>query len=381
MSNQLNNAVTELCSSFDEFRERNDGQIDAIVNRLNFIEANASRLIKGGDSINETVIDKEHHEAINAYMRHGEQGITSEIKNALTTQSDPDGGYFIPRDTNGKVAKKIFEVTPMRQLATVQPTKARSLEGLVDNDESAFGWVGEEEARPETDTPDVGAYDIPVHEMYACPKATTRLLEDSLDIEEWFANKLIKRFSRAENAAFVSGNGVKKPRGILTYTTVSTDDDTRAWGQLQYVASGAAGAFAVSDPADLLFDLVFKLKADYLQNASWMMNRTTLATIAKFKDGNGNYLLTMGNISERTPFFLLGYPVYLAEDMPAIAANSLSIAFGDFAEAYLIADRLGISVLRDPFTERGFVNFYTRKRVGGAVINSEAIKFMKFSAS
>lgn len=378
----LTSAIDDLGVAFSEFKSANDHRLDNLSDRFDSIEAKAGRLPGGGGFNSTGKVDSEYKSALSEYWRRGVGGISSDIKDTLTTQSDPDGGYFVPEDTNGRIAEKVFESSPMRQLATIEEARSSVLEGLADNDEASAGWVGEEGTRSETDSPQSGNWKIPVQEMYAQPKATSKILEDGkFNVEEWLINKITKRFIRLENTAFVLGDGALKPRGLLSYTTVNTSDSTRAWGEMQYIASGAAGAFAASNPADQLFDFVFSLKADYLPNASWLMARTTLATIAKFKDGNGNYLLTMGNIKDKTAFTLLGYPVYLAEDMPAIAANSLSIAFGDFREAYEIADRLRVSVLRDPYTEKGFVKFYARKRVGGGVINSEAMKFMKFSES
>lgn len=240
--------------------------------------------------------------------------------------------------------------------------------------------MSETGTRSETNVGEIGKYEIFAHEMYAMPVATQKLLEDSaFNLENWLVSRLARRFGRLENTAFVGGNGVGQPRGFTTYATDSAGDSTRTWGKIQYVPSGASGAFTSSNPADALYDLVFALKADYLPNASWLMARSTLALIAKFKSGMGDYLLNP-RMSAGTPFSLLGYPVVLAEDMPTIASNSLSIAFGDF-RGYTIADRVGISVLRDPYTTKGLVKLYSRKRTGGGVVDFDAIKLMKFAAS
>jgi HK97 family phage major capsid protein len=245
----------------------------------------------------------------------------------------------------------------------------------------ASGWVAETAARPETGTPTFREFVPPSGELYANPAASQAMLDDAaFDVESWLANEIATEFARAEGAAFVNGNGTNRPQGFLTYTTTNEVDSVRAWGSLQYVASGAAGAFAASNPQDKLVDLVQALRSPYRQGAVFAMNSSTLASIRKFKTSDGAFLWQPA-LSEGRADTLLGYPVIECEDMPDVAANSLSIAFGNFRAGYLIAERSETQIVRDPYTNKPYVNFYAVKRIGGGVVNSEAIKVMKFSAS
>jgi HK97 family phage major capsid protein len=211
------------------------------------------------------------------------------------------------------------------------------------------------------------------------PAATASLLEDSaVNLDQWIAQEVEQVFAQQEGAAFVSGDGSNKPKGFLSYTAV--DNGSWTWGNIGYIASGAAGAFAGSNPADALIDLVYAVKAGYRQNGNFVMNRRTQAAVRKFKDTTGQYLWQPPAIAGGKAS-LMTFPVIEAEDMPDIAANSLSIAFGDFGRGYLVVDRAGVSVLRDPYTAKPYVLFYTTKRVGGGVQDFDAIKVMKFAAS
>lgn len=316
---------------------------------------------------------------LNTYMRYGaENARMRDVRNLMEVGSDPAGGYTVTPDMNGRIIKKIFETSPARQLFSAVTIGTDAIEGLVDRDDLDTGWVGEKQARPETGTPELGKWRIDVNEQYAMPKVTQKLLDDSsFDIEAWLSNKVADKFARTENNAFFAGDGVNKPRGLLTYGTAATDDATRTWQVFQHVASGSTSAISNTD---FLIDLVFKLKAAYRNGANWTMNRKTLAEVRKLKDGDGNYLW-QPDFTQRQGGALVGYGIVEAEDMPDIASNALSIAFGDFKAAYQIVDRTGIRVLRDPYTEKGFVKLYTTKRVGGDALDFDAVKFMKFAAS
>lgn len=320
--------------------------------------------------------------ALMKQFRKGSAGLLPEEQAALRVGVDPDGGYWVTPDTGGRIATKLFETSPMRQICSVQTVSTDKLEGIIDNDEADSGWVGEEESRAATGTPQIGKWSIDVHEQYASPKATQKLLDDAeVDVESWLTAKIADKLARVENTAFVSGTGVTQPIGFLsTPTPVTTADSSRAWGTLQYFPSGASGAFDSSLPGDYLIDLVFGLKAGYRSNAVFLMARSTLAGVRKLKDGDGNYLW-QPDFGSRQGGALLGYPIVEAEDMPVIGSNSFSIAFGDFRAGYQIVDRSGIRVLRDPFTAKPYVVFYATKRVGGGLVNSEAIKLFKFAAS
>ena len=252
---------------------------------------------------------------------------------------------------------------------------------LVTSGGTPSGWVAEDAARPLTDTPDFFEIVPPMGDLYANPAASQAMLDDAqFDVEGWLAGEVASEFARAEGAAFVGGNGTNKPKGFLSGTITNEADGVRAFGTLQYLASGAAGAFAASNPQDRLIDLIQTLRSPYRQGAVFVMNSATLAVIRKFKTSDGAFLWQPGLIEGR-PDTLLGYPVIEAEDMPDIAANAFAIAFGNFRAGYLIAERAETQILRDPFSNKPFVHFYASKRVGGAVSNSEAIKLMKFAAN
>ena len=272
-------------------------------------------------------------------------------------------------------------ISPIRAIANVVRTGTAGYRKLVTTGATVAGWASETGARAETATPTFQEIAPPSGELYANPAASQAMLDDAqFDVEAWLSGEIAREFAYAEGAAFISGNGTNKPKGFLTYTTTNEADAVRAFGSLQYVASGAAGGFAASNPQDRLIDLVQALRAPYRQGATFVMNSATLARIRKFKTADGAFLWQPA-LAAGQPATLLGYPVVEAEDMPDVAADSLSIAFGNFTHGYVIAERSDTSILRDPFTNKPFVNFYAVKRIGGAVANSEAIKLMKFAAS
>lgn len=323
---------------------------------------------------------KAYVDAMPEYLRKGDKGISDAIRSALHTGSDPEGGYLLAPATEGAIATKVFETSDVRRIATVQPIGTKSLEGIADNDEAGGGWVGEQGSRDETDTPTLGKYEIIAHEVYALPKATLAMLEDAgINVEQWLIGKAADKLSRLENTAFVTGNGVGKPRGFTQYTTVETADATRAWGELEFVKTGTSGGFgSAPNGSDKLISVAHALKRAYRNGAVWAMNRLTVAEVRKLK-ANSEYIWLPSMVAAQ-PSTLLGYPVEELEDMAAIGANSLSIAFGNFKVGYTIVDRAGMTVLRDPYTTKGYVKFYVRRRTGGGVVNSEAIKFLKFAA-
>jgi HK97 family phage major capsid protein len=262
----------------------------------------------------------------------------------------------------------------------VQPISSDALEGIEDLNEADAGWVGETSTRSETNTPNVGKWRIPVQEMYAQPKATQKLLDDAaVDIESWLSMKIADKLARLEGAAFITGDGINRPRGFASYTTAATADGSRTWGQLEHIATSVNGDFAASNPSDHLLDLIMAFKSVHLNNANWVTRRTVIAKIRKFKEATTNAYMWQPGLQAGQPSTLLGFPVVMAEDMPALATGSLSMALGNF-QAYQIVDRLGIRVLRDPFTDKPYVKFYTTKRTGGGVLDFEAIKFIKFGS-
>lgn len=302
------------------------------------------------------------------YLRRDAKAVEAK---ALSVGSDPDGGYLVTPAMSSRILTIVRETSPLRQLATIENVGTDALELPIDEGDLGFEWVGETETPSETTTPQIGKQRIPVHEMAAKPHASNQMLEDaSINVEDWLARKVADRFARGEATAFVSGNGVKRPRGILSYPSGT------ARGQIERVASGLAAGVK----ADALIGLVFALKEPYLSNATWLMKRSTVAAIMILKDGQGQYLWRPG-LEAGKPSVLLGYPVRQADDMPVVEASALPIAFGDFRAGYTIVDRLGITTLRDPYSAKPFVQFYTRRRVGGDVTNFEAFKLMVVSAS
>ena len=306
--------------------------------------------------------------------------LSGDERKAMSAGSDPDGGYLLPQSTVGATLSKIYEQTVMRQLANVQTISTNDIEGIIDNDEASAGWVSELGSRSDTATPTVGKWRIEAHEMYAMPKISQRILDDAAtDVEAWLSNKVADKFARVEGAAFWTGTGVGQPKGLAAYTTAATSDDSRAWGQFEHIKTGANGAFHTTK-ADPLQELIGAFKSQYLQNASFCMRRELRTDIRKMKEATSDRYLWEPSLQAGAPDRLLGYPVYIDQYMPAKATDSLSLAFGDFKQAYTIVDRMGIRTLRDPFTAKPYVVFYSTKRTGGGAQNTEALKFLKLSA-
>lgn len=325
---------------------------------------------------------KAYNAAFEQLCRRGKDDLSMDQHKAMSVGSDPNGGYLVTPDTTGRIVRRLYETSDVRSVAAQQEISTDSLEGSNDLGEGDGGWVSEQAARPATNTPTLGKWSIPVHEIYAMPEATQKLLDDArLDIGAWLAEKTSSKFMRLENAAFISGNGVGKPRGFLDYPIALTADSVRAWGTLQAVKTGTSGGFGTApNGSDKLIDMVHTLKAAYRTGATWAMSRASIGEVRKLKDAEGNYLW-LPSMTANQPATLLGYAIKEWEDMPTIGANSYSIAFGNFREAYLIVDRAGIRVIRDDLTNKPFVRFYTVRRVGGGLINSEALKLLQFATA
>ena len=323
----------------------------------------------------------QHKAQFAQFLRKGQdQGLAEIEKKALSVGSDPDGGYLVPEEMSDRIVKRVDQMSPFRWIAASVQISTEAMEGLRDIDEAGAGWTTETGARAETTSPALGKWRIPVAEMYAEPRATQTFLDDAaVDVDAWLSAKIADRFARLENAAFISGDGISKPRGFTSYPTQATADASRPWGQFEHLHSGANGAFAASNPGDVLFEAVEALKPGYLAGASWIARRQVIAAIRKMKASDGHYLWQPG-LQQGQPPTLLDVPVTTDEDMPAPGTGSLSLALGNFREAYQIVDRLGIRVLRDPYTAKPYVKFYATKRVGGDVVNFEAVKFVKFSS-
>ncbi len=307
--------------------------------------------------------------------------LTTDERKALSAGSDPDGGYLLPESTVGRTVAKIFEQSTMRQLANVQQISTDKLEGIVDNNEASAGWVSELGARSDTSTPQLGQYEIQAHEMYAMPKISQKLIDDaSMDVEGWLSMKVADKFARVEGAGFTTGTGAGQPRGLFAYTTAATSDDTRAWGTFEHVKTGTNGGFNATTKGDVLFDLIGAFKPAYLQRGQFLMRREMRTAIRKLKGATSDLYLWEPGLQAGAPDRLLGYPVRVDQYVPAMATDSLSLALGDFREAYTIVDRIGIRTLRDPYTAKPYVCYYSTKRCGAGAVNYEAVKFLKLSA-
>ena len=404
---EVQSAAETLARAFEEYKSTNDqrlaeierrggsdalhddklGRLDKVINRLQddvsqvktalrrpALGAAAAKLQESGDEYKQS------------FMRYVTKGAEQEIQTLqtkdLSVVNDPAGGYMVPVEMSARIVQRQHDTTPMRQIATIMNITSEAVEMLRDTNEPDASWASELAARTDTAEGTIGRIRIPAHELYAQPRATQKLLDDAvINVEEWLINKVADKFSRRENSAFVTGDGVAQPRGFASYTTQATGDATRSWGVLEHVVTGADGAFAASNPADALIGLMHKLRVGYMPGAVWLLPRSVAELIRKFKANPTTAYLSQPGLQQDAPASLLGFPLHLAEDMPAPAAGSLSVAFGNFFEGYTIVDRVGIRVLRDPYTAAPFVRFRCSKRVGGDVTNFEAVKFLKFSAS
>ena len=320
-----------------------------------------------------------HQKAMQAYLRQGNEdgfrGLDLEAK-ALSTAVNSDGGFLVDPQTSERVKSVLHSTASIRAVASVVTVEATSFDVLIDHSDVGAGWATETGTVSETATPVIDRIVIPLHELSALPKASQRLLDDSaFDIEGWLAGRIADKFARAEAQSFISGDGIDKPRGILNHTAVDTD--SWSWGSLGYVATGSDGDIG---SADAIIDLVYALDARYRAGASFLMNSKTAGLIRKLKDADGRFLWSDG-LAAGEPARLMGYPVLVAEDMPDVASDSLSIAFGDFGAGYTIAERPDLRILRDPFSAKPHVLFYATKRVGGDVSDFAAIKLLKFGVS
>ena len=363
----------------DQKVDKANEDITAIMKQITELEAKTNRPGRGdGDEKSQDVID--HEKGFEQFFRKGDEaGLADLEQKALSAGVDPDGGFTVPDEIDRSIMRVISDFSPIRGLATVRQIGTSAFKKIVSMGGATSGWVGETDDRPETNTPTLKELLFNAMEIYAEPRATQEILDDSyMNIGGWLADEVSIEFAEQEGAAFVTGNGVKRPRGFLAYDNVA--NASYECGKIGYMPSGGAGAFAASNPGDNLIDLIHSLKQGYRKNAQFLMNDLTLAATRKLKDGDGNYLWEK-SVKSGTPSTLLGYGVTIAEDMPDIAANSMSITFGDLKRGYLIVDRMGIRVLRDPYTSKPYIKFYTTKRVGGGVQNFEAIKLFKFATS
>lgn len=383
--------VAELNTAFAAFKTEHDKQLadvkqgtaDALqALKVDKINADIARLQTSIDEANIALAarghvggadgprDPEYTKAFTAFVRKGD------VQAALSAGSNPDGGYTAPTEWDRTITDKLKLVSPMRQLCRVQQVSVGAFSKLFNQRGTASGWVGEADARPATGTSQFGTLTYAANELYANPTATQQILDDSLiDLATWIGDEVQIEFAQQEGKAFVSGDGAKKPNGLLTYATGGTNAAVHPFGAVGAVNSGAAALIT----ADGILNLIYSLPSAFVGNATLICNRKTLGALRLLKDSQNRYLW-QPSYAAGQPSTLAGFPVVEVNDMPDVAANSLSVAFGDFQQGYLIVDRVGIRVLRDPFSSKPNVQFYTTKRVGGGLLNPEALKVLQTAA-
>jgi len=383
----------DMMSAFTAFKATNNARLTEIERRMSADPVTLDRLDRLGRRLDELALKQvrpqlsgtaprsgaglQHKTAFEGYVRKGEVASLRDLESkALSVASDPDGGYLVPDETERAVNTALKAISPIRAIAGIRQVSGSVYKKPFSISGAGTGWVGETAARPETTSPTLAELAFPTMELYAMPAATASLLDDSaVDIDAWIADEVRDAFAQQEGTAFVTGNGVSKPKGFLDYPKVA--NSAWAWGSIGTLSTGVSGGFSALNPADKLVDLVYAVKAGYRANGTFVMNRSTQAAVRKLKDGDGTYLWQpSGRPGEAAT--LMGFPVAECEDMPDIAADSHAIAFGDFRRGYLIVDRVGIRVLRDPYSAKPYVLFYTTKRVGGGVQDFDAIKLLKF---
>ena len=363
--------------------------------RMDDLESKADAPLRERDGI--TNAERDHLKAFDLWVRdprsHEKQADLQYAAKAVQTTTDSAGGHAVPEVISTAIGQKVQDISAMRGLVRVQTVGTSDYKELIDVGGEASGWIGETGTRSETGTPQLEQCAPTMGTLYAYPKATEESLDDMFfNVEDWLVRKTAISFAKAEGLGFISGDGSNKMTGFLNGTPVSTVDDgvspERAYQTLQYLPTGAAGAFSngpLDSPigyaqSDVFIDAEMALKPEYRSNGVYLMNKSTLGTVRKLKDADGNFIWSRSLILG-VPSTINGYSVIEMPDMPDIAANSLSIAFGDFNEGYLAVDRVGLRMTLDDVTTPGYVKYYIRRRQGGTVYNDDAIKVIKFAAS
>lgn len=394
LDEQVNKAQAALFAKLDEHNDKVKAELGAISDQLEAMKLFGGKQEKAVDAeslerfcaITGNQVSAEdyatYQKTFDAYLRKGDK--SGSIQAAMSVGSEPNGGYWVDDTRGGRMVEKIFETSPVRQYANVTSIGTDALTGPYDDGEASCGWVSETGARTETDTPTVGEWRIPVHEMYANPAVTQKLLDDAgFDVAGWLDEKVTAKIGRTQNTAFVTGDGNGKPKGFHTYAAdaVTTADATRARDKFQYFATGASAAFAADpDGFDKLIDMIVGTRREYRANANFFGARSTLGAAMKLKGDDGQYLWKPMVRDGLFGISIHGYPFVEMEDIPVIAADSFSLAYGDLRETYQVVDRHGIRTLRDPYTNKPYVHFYTIARVGGDVLNFSSLKWLKFGS-
>ncbi|UTH46082.1 phage major capsid protein [Loktanella salsilacus] len=375
---ELRTAISGFVAEFKDFSTGISATLQKQDDRMNKLDRKTMMMNRPALAMGAEV-EAPHQKAFAAYLRSGEddglRGLALEGK-GMSTAVSGDGGYLVDPQTSDTIKSTLSTTASIRAIANVVNVDATSYDVLVDHTEMGAGWATETASQDETDTPVIDRITIPLHELSALPKASQRLLDDSaFDIEGWLAQRIADKFARSEAAAFVNGDGVDKPKGILSYPSV--DNDVWTWGNIGYVPTGVNGELGETDA---MIDLVYALGAEYRAGAVFVMNSRTAGSVRKLKDADGRFLWSDG-LASGEPARLLGYPVLIAEDMPDAGDGTTPIAFGDFGAGYTVAERPDLRVLRDPFSAKPHVLFYATKRVGGAVSDFAAIKLLKFAVA
>ncbi len=403
----------KILTTFEEFKEKNDARLKDMERRgaedpvareqvekikqelmaLKEIREELDKLAKkaarpGGSAIKQddfTPEQIEHRSAFERFLRDPtDEQVRMELqqiqRKAVDTTTDAAGGYAVPEIISRRIEKELLEISSLRGLVDVQTAGSKDYKILVDVNGTAYGWVGETDPRPETGTSGLEEVAPTFGMIYAYPKASEESLDDIFfNVEDWIVNSALEAFDAGEENAVINGNGVKKPTGFLNGTPTLQDDGTRAFGTLQYLATGVAASFAASNPVDTFIRTIYKLKKGYRRNARWLMNKKTAGDVMLFKDGDGNYLWQPSSILGQ-PDMLKGYPVAESEEMPDVAANAFPVAFGDFKSGYVLVPLVGLRLTKDEVTTPGYVKWYVRRRLGGNIKKSEAIKLIKCEA-
>ena len=398
------NAVNELGCAFEEFKSTYDerlsslektGKADSLIEQklsrlnaevdrkyenLNKLQLAFKRPALGDTEGSLSFSEQERKSAFFHYVRKGDETKLFQLEaKALSSGSGADGGYLIPQVVSDRIGRELANLSPIRELASVMTISSSSVDLLIDKEKAEVGWAAETQQRDESTSPKLAKIQIPVHELYAKPRATQKLLDDSrVNVEEWLANRISTKMAQVENKAFLEGDGDNKPKGFMNYATV--ERGALEWGKIEHLQTGVNGAFAQENPGDILIETIHAMKPEYQKDAVWLMSRSAHAAVRKLKDRNGLYLWLPGLGAESTPT-LLGYKVVIVEDMPPLTPDrpSNAIVFANLKEGYQIVDRAGIHILRDPFSAKPYVEFYTTKRVGGDVMNFDAFKIIKFA--
>ena len=409
MSDEIKNLIEEQGKAWEEFKATNDealkakadgkavSELDSKLDKINAdldklgammdeVQKKANRAAAPSAEDEAKAFHAEHKAAFDKWMRKGdESGLESlrERKTAINVGTPSEGGYAVPIEQDRDIMRLVQDMSPMRQVCRVISCSTEDYRKMVNLGGTGYGWVGETDARPATDTPTFTTIQPVFGECYAYPETTQKALDDLFfNVQAELTYDVAEAFAKAEALAFLNGTGAtgKQPVGLLTATTAATADGTRAFGTFQHVVTGNASGFAATAPADCLLDLIYATRSHYRQNGKFMLGSATLAEVRKFKDGDQNYIW-QPSMQAGQPATIFGYGLVVNEYMPALGANAFPILFGDFKAAYWIFDRVGIRTLRDPYTHKPFVGFYTTKRVGSMIANTEAVKFLKCAAS